>query len=43
MGLGGEVLGTEGEVLDIGWCSTGYRMVQYWAPAGSILVRKCGR
>ena len=32
----GEVLAPDGAVLAIGWCSTGFWMVKYWLPDGSI-------
>ena len=28
----------DGEVLALGWCSTGSRMVQYWLPDGAVLA-----
>ena len=34
------ILALDGAVLDSGWCSTGFRMVKYWPPDGSIPVRK---
>ena len=37
------ILAPDGAVLDIGWSSTGFWMVKYWPPDGSILGRKCCR
>ena len=34
------ILAPDGPLLDIGWCSTGFRMVKYWPLNRSVLSRK---